>query len=109
MSNSRRKPSPVCKVRHQDALKVCPQDVQDDLNISDMEEPDVIEDAEEVAPGLAVLITERFRAAETGRYNHEQRWLLAYKNFRGTFNDSSTEYRNSERSKVFLKIILNPY
>ena len=78
--------------------------MQDDLNTSDMEEPDVIEDAEEVAPGLAGLITERFRAAETGRYNHEQRWLLAYKNFRGTFNDSSTEYRNSERSKVFLKI-----
>ena len=67
-------------------------------------EPDVVENAAEVAPGLAGLIQERFRSAETGRYNHEQRWLQSYKNFRGNFNDGTTQYRDSERSKVFLKI-----
>ena len=68
------------------------------------DQPDVIDNAEEIAPGLAGLIQERFRSAETGRYNHEQRWLQAYKNFRGNFNDGTTQYRDSERSKVFLKI-----
>jgi len=68
------------------------------------DQPDVINNAEDIAPGLAGLIQERFRSAETGRYNHEQRWLQAYKNFRGNFNDGTTQYRDSERSKVFLKI-----
>ena len=34
---------------------------------------------------------------------YEQRWLQAYKNFRGIY-DSTTTYRDSERSKVFIKI-----
>ena len=71
---------------------------------ADDDQPSEIKNVEEKAPGLAGLIQERFRAAEVGRYNHEQRWLQAYKNFRGNFNDGSTQYRDSERSKVFLKI-----
>ena len=67
-------------------------------------EPDVVENAAEVARDWQDLFTERFRSAETGRYNHEQRWLQSYKNFRGNFNDGTTQYRDSERSKVFLKI-----
>ena len=67
-------------------------------------EPSVVDDAAEKAPGLAGLIQERFRSAETGRLNHERRWLQSYKNFRGTFNDSTTQFKQSERSKVFLKI-----
>ena len=33
----------------------------------------------------------------------KQRWLQAFKNFRGIY-DSTTQYRDSERSKVFIKI-----
>ena len=76
----------------------------DDIPTSGDDQPEVLDNIEEKAPGLAGLITERFRASETGRYNHEQRWLQAYKNFRGNFNDGTTQYRDSERSKVFLKI-----
>lgn len=78
--------------------------MSEDIPTSGDDQPDVLENIEETAPGLAGLITERFRASETGRYNHEQRWLQAYKNFRGNFNDGTTQYRDSERSKVFLKI-----
>ena len=78
--------------------------MDEDMMQSGDDQPDVIDNAEEIAPGLAGLIQERFRSAETGRYNHEQRWLQAYKNFRGNFNDGTTQYRDSERSKVFLKI-----
>jgi hypothetical protein len=54
-------------------------------------------------PGLAGYIKQKFDDSEKGRYSHEQRWLQAYKNFRGIY-DSTTQYRDSERSKVFIKI-----
>src|SRR6056300_1526932 len=57
----------------------------------------------EQMPGLAGLIRSKFEDAENGRYAHEQRWLQAYKNFRGIY-DSTTQYRDSERSKVFVRI-----
>ena len=54
-------------------------------------------------PGLAGYIRAKFEDAENGKYVYEQRWLQAYKNFRGIY-DSTTTYRDSERSKVFIKI-----
>ena len=57
----------------------------------------------EQMPGLAGYIRAKFEDAENGRYVYEQRWLQAYKNFRGIY-DSTTTYRDSERSKVFIKI-----
>jgi len=58
---------------------------------------------EEYMPGLASYIKGKFDDSEKGRFSHEQRWLQAYKNFRGIY-DSTTQYRDSERSKVFIKI-----
>ena len=58
---------------------------------------------DETFPGLAGYVKQKFEEAENGRYSHEQRWLQAYKNFRGVY-DSSTTYRDSERSKVFVRI-----
>ena len=58
---------------------------------------------DETFPGLAGYVKQKFEEAENGRYSHEQRWLQAYKNFRGVY-DSTTTYRDSERSKVFVRI-----
>ena len=58
---------------------------------------------DEFMPGLAGYVKSKFEDAENGRYAHEQRWLQAYKNFRGIY-DSTTQYRDSERSKVFVRI-----
>lgn len=55
------------------------------------------------ATGITGTIMARFRDAEQGRQLEEERWLRAYKNYRG-INDSSTQYRSNERSQVFLKI-----
>lgn len=57
----------------------------------------------EDAPGLVGLIQSRLKEAEDGRQIHEERWLKAYKNFRGIY-DSSTQYTSSEKSRVFIKI-----
>ena len=55
------------------------------------------------ATGIIGTIMERFRNAESGRQLEEERWLRAYKNYRGVY-DSSTQYRSNERSQVFIKI-----
>ena len=62
-----------------------------------------VADADEKMRGLAGHIQNKFEDAENGRRTFEQRWLQAYKNFRGIY-DSSTQYRDSERSRVFIKI-----
>jgi len=51
-------------------------------------------------PGLAGHIRSLFEDSENGRRSYEQRWLKAFKNFRGVYD----QYRDSERSKVFIKI-----
>ncbi|MEK9770718.1 MAG: hypothetical protein VW683_17545, partial [Betaproteobacteria bacterium] len=58
---------------------------------------------DEAATNVAQTVKSKFQDAETGRYHHEQRWLTAYKNFRGIY-DSETQFRESEKSRVFLKI-----
>ena len=62
-----------------------------------------VTDAQESMPGLAGHIQQKFEDSENGRRNFETRWLQAYKNYRGIY-DSSTQYRDSERSRVFIKI-----
>jgi len=58
---------------------------------------------DEKMPGLAGYIRRKFEDSENGRYAYEQRWLKAFKNFRGIY-DSTTQYRETERSRVFIKI-----
>ena len=53
--------------------------------------------------GLSAYIRGKYRESEDGRLSDEQRWLKAYKNYRGTSEDSE-DYRKSERSKVTVKI-----
>ena len=65
--------------------------------------PVPILDPIDAMPGLAGHIKSKFDDAENGRKVHENRWLTAYKNFRGIY-DSTTQYRESERSQVFIKI-----
>ena len=58
---------------------------------------------QEEMTGLAGYIRGKYRESEDGRLSDEQRWLKAYKNYRGTSEDSE-DYRKSERSKVTVKI-----
>jgi len=52
---------------------------------------------------LVGLIQNRFSDAETARVSHEHRWLTAYRNYRGLY-DKNIKFRESEKSKVFVKI-----
>lgn len=52
---------------------------------------------------LVSFVEARFNDAKLARLTHENRWLRAYKNYRGVY-DSSTAYTENEESHVFVKI-----
>ena len=52
---------------------------------------------------LVGIIQGRFSDSETARISHEHRWLKAYRNYRGLY-DKRVKFRESEKSKVFVKI-----
>jgi len=52
---------------------------------------------------LVGIIQNRFSDAEAARMPHEHRWLTAYRNYRGLY-DKNIKFRESEKSKVFVKI-----
>ena len=54
-------------------------------------------------PGLVATIQDRFSRSEEARYQHEQRWLKAYRNYRGLY-DPSMQWHDEEQSRVFIKI-----
>jgi len=74
----------------------------DDGELEDTEGMIAVPEAE-AATGIVGTIQQRFNDAENGRQLEEQRWLKSYKNYRGIY-DSTTQYRNNERSQVFIKI-----
>ena len=57
----------------------------------------------EEATGVIGYIKEKFNEAEEGKRTDENRWTKAYKNYRGVY-DSSTKFKDSERSRVFVKV-----
>ena len=57
----------------------------------------------EEAPGIIGYIKRKFSEAEEGKRSDEGRWTKAYKNYRGVY-DSSTQFKDSERSRVFVKV-----
>ena len=61
----------------------------------------VLEDNQKL--NLVGIIQGRFSDAETARISHEHRWLKGYRNYRGLY-DKRLKFRESEKSKVFVKI-----
>ena len=60
------------------------------------------------ASALVGHVRSRFKTAEDGRYSDEQRWLKAYKNYRGLSNNENAEkMRGSERSNVIFYLQIN--
>ena len=80
-------------------------DNSDNLFFEDIEGEEgkklVLEESQQLS--LVGLIQNRFSDAETARISHEHRWLKAYRNYRGLY-DKNIKFRESEKSKVFVKI-----
>ena len=49
------------------------------------------------------FITERYKKSEDYRYHDEERWLRAYRNYRGLYGPD-VQFTESEKSRVFIKV-----
>ena len=52
---------------------------------------------------LAEYIQDKFTAVESSRQEEEERWLEAYRQYRGLYGPE-TQFTSSEKSQVFIKI-----
>jgi hypothetical protein len=49
------------------------------------------------------FVEERYKRAEDARYADEQRWLKAYRNYRGIYG-SDVQFTDTEKSRIFVKV-----
>jgi hypothetical protein len=75
----------------------------------DMEETSSIKDVKKeeysdpAAGQIVHFVREKFSKAETARELDEQRWIQAYRNYRGIYG-SDVQFTSTEKSKVFVKV-----
>jgi hypothetical protein len=49
------------------------------------------------------FVESRFKRAEDARYIDEQRWIRAYRNYRGIYGPD-VQFTSTEKSKIFVKV-----
>jgi len=52
---------------------------------------------------IVSFVHSKYNKADTARFNDEQRWLKAYKNYRGLYG-SDVQFTEAEKSRVFIKV-----
>lgn len=52
---------------------------------------------------IVSYVEERFQKAETAKMADEQRWITAYRNYRGIYGDD-VKFTDTEKSRVFVKV-----
>lgn len=68
--------------------------------IKDMGEGDT---TDEPVGAVVSFVEERFNKAETARYTDEQRWVRAYRNYRGLYGPD-VSFTDTEKSRIFVKV-----
>ena len=61
------------------------------------------ENNDEAVGDVASFVMDSFRRSEIARYQDEQRWLRAYRNYRGVYGPD-VQFSDEERSQVFVKV-----
>jgi hypothetical protein len=74
----------------------------DDTGIS-LDDVDAFVDEDPSTQRLLNFVSERFTKAETTRRNEEERWLRAYRNYRGIYG-ADVQFTEAEKSRVFIKV-----
>ena len=49
------------------------------------------------------FVKDRYKRSEDSRYADEQRWLKAYRNYRGLYG-SDVQFTDAEKSRIFVKV-----
>jgi hypothetical protein len=82
------------------AVKNIPPDSSSMVGISDTKGDKATDTS---VGGVVSYVEERFKKAETAKYAEEQRWIRAYRNYRGIYGDD-VAFTNTEKSRVFVKV-----
>ena len=76
----------------------------DDESSSFIEDRGDEEDYNDPSVGNIVgFVEEKYSTAETARYSDEQRWIRAYRNYRGIYGPD-VQFTSTEKSKIFVKV-----
>jgi hypothetical protein len=68
-----------------------------------LEDVDNIQAEDKVASPVIQLLMEKYTKAETSRRIDEERWLRAYRNYRGIYG-TDVQFTETEKSRVFIKV-----
>ena len=83
--------------------KPLPEDVTDsDIAIPLTEDGDVEEENQSYS-GAVSFIKSQYRRSKDARLSDEERWLDAYRNYRGIYS-SAVQFTETEKSKAFIKV-----
>ena len=69
-------------------------------NIEDMDEDTYVDES---VGTLSSFVEGRFTRAEKSRYSDEERWVKAYRNYRGVYGPD-VQFTSAEKSQVFVKV-----
>ena len=72
----------------------------DDNDLVVLEDKDTEEDS---YINLVSYVKARFERAKNGRYTDEERWIQAYRNYRGMYGPD-VQFTETEKSRVFIKV-----
>ncbi len=81
----------------------------DDIEISIEDDAIALEDTDDTVEqdadvsNIIPFVMERYRRAEDYRYQDEERWLRAYRNYRGLYGPD-VQFTEAEKSRVFIKV-----
>jgi hypothetical protein len=70
------------------------------INLGDVSN---ITEEDAVAGPIVQLLMDKYTKAETARRNDEERWLRAYRNYRGLYGPD-VQFTETEKSRVFIKV-----
>jgi len=80
---------------------------EDEINIEDeaiaLEDADDSELADEGVSSIVDHVMANFKKSEDYRYEDEQRWIRAYRNYRGLYGPD-VQFTEAEKSRVFIKV-----
>jgi hypothetical protein len=77
--------------------------IMDDAESSFVDDIKEGETTDEPVGKVVGYVTERFKRAETARYQDEERWVKSYRNYRGIYGPD-VQFTSTEKSRIFVKV-----
>ena len=83
--------------------KPLPEDATDSDIVVPLDESNDVELENSEYSGAVSFVTSQYRRSKDARLTDEERWLVAYRNYRGIYS-SEVQFMENEKSKAFIKV-----